>query len=230
MNEALKNAFYELIPAAKRKMFDRISIDRTQHLTVVLENIYQEHNASAVVRSCDCFGIQELHVIESENQYKVQRDIARGAGRWVDMYNYHEGDTPLVDCIEKLKQNGYKIAALTPDADAHTIFSVPIDQPLALVFGTEWKGISDDVRAHADYTVKIPMVGFTESFNVSVSAALALQALRHRLENSDINWKLSPTEVCELQIKWCQKYMRNGDIVRRELEKRLRALSNDKKV
>lgn len=230
MKEALKSAFYELIPEAKREMFDRISVERTNHLTVVLENIFQEHNASAVVRTCDCFGIQEMHVIESRNQYKVQRDIARGAGRWVDMYNYNEGETPLVDCISRLKQKGFQIAALTPDADAHTIFDVPIEQPLALVFGTEWKGISDEVRELADYKVKIPMVGFTESFNVSVSAALTLQALRHRLESETVSWKLNNEELLELRIKWCQKYMRNGDIVRRELEKRLLNELSAKKV
>lgn len=221
MNEQLLAAFYELIPESKREMFDRIGADRTRHLTVVLENIYQEHNASAVLRSCDCFGIQELHVVESENQYKVQRDIARGAGKWVDMYNYNEGPTPLVDCIKGLQQRGYKIAALTPDANAHTVFSLPIDKPLALAFGTEWHGISDEVRALADYTVKIPMYGFTESFNVSVSAALTLQALRQRLEESDLNWKLEKDDLIETKTKWAQKYMRNGDIVRRDLERRL---------
>lgn len=221
MNEELIAAFYPLIPEAKRNMFDRIAAERTRHLTVVLENIFQEHNASAVLRSCDCFGIQELHVIESENQYKVQRDIARGAGRWVDMYNYNEGATPLLDCIHGLKKRGYKIAALTPDADAHTVFDVPVSEPLALVFGTEWKGISDEVRELADYKVRIPMVGFTESFNVSVSAALTLQSIRHRLENSELHWKLDHEEQLRTKIRWCQKYMRNGDIVRRELEKRL---------
>jgi tRNA (guanosine-2'-O-)-methyltransferase len=221
MNEKLLAAFYEMIPEAKRELFDKIAQERTKHITVVLENIYQEHNASAVLRTCDCFGIQELHVVESKNQYKIQRDIARGAGSWVDMYNYNEGDTALVDCISNLKNNGYKIVALTPDANEHSIFDIPVDQPLALTFGTEGDGISDEVRATADYKISIPMVGFTESFNVSVSAALTLQAIRHRLEISEIDWKLSKEEQTTTKLKWCQKYMRNGDVVRRELERRL---------
>lgn len=221
MNEKLLAAFYEMIPEAKRELFDKIAQERTKHITVVLENIYQEHNASAVLRTCDCFGIQELHVVESKNQYKIQRDIARGAGSWVDMYNYNEGDTALVDCISNLKNNGYKIVALTPDANEHSIFDIPVDQPLALTFGTEGDGISDEVRATADYKISIPMVGFTESFNVSVSAALTLQAIRHRLEISEIDWKLSKEEQITTKLKWCQKYMRNGDVVRRELERRL---------
>jgi tRNA (guanosine-2'-O-)-methyltransferase len=221
MKEKLLAAFYEMIPEAKRELFDKIATDRTKYITVVLENIYQEHNASAVLRTCDCFGIQELHVVESKNQYKVQRDIARGAGSWVDMYNYNEGDTALVDCISNLKNNGYKIVALTPEAHEHTIFDIPIDEPLALTFGTEWEGISDEVRSLADYQISIPMVGFTESFNVSVSAALSLQAIRHRLENSTIDWKLTHEDQVTTKLKWSQKYMRNGDIVRRDLERRL---------
>ncbi|MNJ84781.1 tRNA (guanosine(18)-2'-O)-methyltransferase [compost metagenome] len=220
MKNELLQAFYELIPAVKGELFDQVASKRTRYLTVLLEEIYQEHNASAVLRSCDCFGIQELHVVESKNQYKVQRDIARGAGRWVDLYNYNEGSAPLLDAVSKLKSKGYKIAALTPDAEL-SIFDVPLDQPLALSFGTEWEGISDEIREIADYKVSIPMVGFTESFNVSVSVALTLQALRQRLVESDQNWKLSEEDQVDVKLKWCQRYMRNGDIVRKELEKRL---------
>jgi tRNA (guanosine-2'-O-)-methyltransferase len=222
MKNELLQAFYELIPEVKGQLFDEVASKRTRHLTVLLEEIFQEHNASAVIRSCDCFGIQELHVVESKNKYKVQRDIARGAGRWVDLYNYNEGASPLLDAVTKLKSQGYKIAALTPDAE-HSIFDLPLDQPIALSFGTEWEGISDEIREIADYHVSIPMVGFTESFNVSVSVALTLQALRQRLIESDIDWKLSEADQIDVKLKWCQRYMRNGDVVRRELEKRLQS-------
>lgn len=225
MKNELLQAFYELIPEVKGQMFDEIASNRTRYLTVLLEEIFQEHNASAVLRSCDCFGIQELHVVESKNQYKVQRDIARGAGRWVDLFNYNEGPAPLLDAVSKLKSKGYKIAALTPDAEL-SIFDLPLDQPVALSFGTEWEGISDEIREIADYKVAIPMVGFTESFNVSVSVALTLQALRQRLIESDVDWKLNEADQTDVKLKWCQRYMRNGDVVRRELEKRLQG-SND---
>lgn len=223
MNAKLLRAFYEMIPESKKSMFDRIAADRTRYLTVVLENIYQEHNASAVMRSCESFGIQELHVIESKNEYKPQRDIARGAGRWVELNNYSEGDQPLTDCIQGLKDRGFQIAALTPDADSHSIFDVPLDKPTALVFGTEWEGISDTVREMADLTVRIPMVGFTESFNVSVSVALTLQTLRHRLETGDQNWKLTEEEQIAIKLDWSESIMNQGKIVRAELEKRLSA-------
>jgi tRNA (guanosine-2'-O-)-methyltransferase len=221
MNKKLLDAFYGMIPSPKKEMFERIAAERTRFLTVVLENIYQEHNASAVMRSCESFGIQELHVIESKNEYRPQRDIARGAGRWIELSNYTEGDHPLEDCLLGLRSRGFKIAALTPDADSHTIFDLPLTEPVALVFGTEWQGISDLVRETADYKVRIPMSGFTESFNVSVSAALTLQALRHRLEQHHANWKLTDDEQIAVKLDWCQSIMNNGEAVRKELVRRL---------
>ena len=219
MNSKILAAFYEIITPNKREMFDRIAANRTKHLTVVMENIYQEHNASAVLRTCDCFGLQELHVIEKDNAYKIQRDIALGAGRWVDMYNYDDSENVTKDCLNNLKAKGYKIIATTPHTDSQTIYDLDLSQPIALVFGTERRGISEEVIEMADEFVKIPMYGFTESFNISVSAAIVLNTLRQRLEQSDLNWKLSEEEQTLLKIDWCTKILNGGDL----LEKRFRA-------
>jgi len=167
-NQIVLNELYKIITPSKQEMFDRIAAERTNFLTVSLENVYQEHNASAVLRSCDCFGIQQLHVIEKDNQYKVQRDIALGAGRWVDMFNYDQGGNPTMDCINNLRSKGYRIVATSPHANEKTINDIDISQPMALIFGTERRGISDEVKAAADEFVSIPMYGFTESFNISV--------------------------------------------------------------
>lgn len=206
----IKDEFYSIITENKKEMFDRISSERTNHITVVLENIYQEHNASAVVRTCDCFGIQQLHIIEKNNQYKLQRDIALGAGRWVDMYNYNIGEDVTKDCILKLKSKGYKIVATTPHTE-QTIFELNLNEPLAFIFGTERRGLSDDVFELADERVKIPMYGFTESFNISVSVAIILSTIRERLEKSELNWKLSEKEKVKLINKWCRKILNGGD-------------------
>lgn len=203
--------FYNIISESKQHMFDAIAAERTKHLTVVLENIHQEHNASAVLRSCDCFGIQDLHVIEKNNQYKVQRDIALGAGRWVDLYNFDKGENPSLDCIKKLKEKGYKIVATTPHTNDVTINELDLSQPIALVFGTEHTGISEEIIAEADEFVKIPMFGFSESFNISVSVAITLNVLRNRLEQSELIWKLSPEEQTALKIKWSKKILRAGN-------------------
>lgn len=221
IDEKVLEEFYDIVSESKKEMYDRIASQRTNHLTVVLENIHQEHNASAVLRSCDCFGIQNLHVIEKNNRYKVQRDIALGAGRWVDVFNYDQGEQPTRDCLLKLKDRGYKIVATTPHERDVTIHELPLDQPVALVFGTEKKGISKEVVELADEFVRIPMYGFTESFNISVSAALALNILRQRLEQSDLSWKLNDEEQTLLKIKWCKKILRSGDEMEEEFRRRI---------
>ena len=221
MDEKVLEEFYKIITPNKQEMFDRIAAERTRHLTVVMENIYQEHNASAVLRSCDCFGLQELHVIEKDNEYKIQRDIALGAGRWVDMYNYDAGPSVTKDCIQGLRERGYKIVATTPHTDARTIYDMDLSQPVALVFGTERRGISDEVRELADEFVKIPMYGFTESFNISVSVAIILNTLRQRLEQSDLDWKLSREAQDLLKINWCTKILNGGDALEKHFRKTL---------
>ncbi len=223
MNSKVLAAFYEIITPNKREMFDRIAADRTKHLTVVMENIYQEHNASAVLRSCDCFGLQDLHVIEKDNTYKIQRDIALGAGRWVDMYNYDDSENVTKDCLNDLKSKGYKIVATTPHTDSQTIYDLDLTQPIALVFGTERRGISEEVVEMADEFVKIPMYGFTESFNISVSVAIVLNTLRQRLEQSDLNWKLSDEEQTLLKINWCSKILNGGDLLEKKFRSDLEA-------
>lgn len=220
MKNKILEAFYEIITENKREMFDRIAAQRTKHITVVLENVFQEHNASAVLRSCDCFGIQELHVIEKDNQYKVQRDIAVGAGRWVDMYNFDKGSEVTKDCITKLKSKGYKIIATSPHTDK-TIKDIDLSQPMAFVFGTERRGISDEVIELSDELVKIPMYGFTESFNISVSVALVLNTIRTRLEESNLNWKLSKDEIVDLKIKWCKKILNGGEALEKHFIEKL---------
>ncbi len=217
MEDKILAEFYEIISDNKKEMFDRIASERTKHITVAIENVYQEHNASAVLRSCDCFGLQEMHVIEKDNQYKVQRDIALGAGRWVDMYNYNQGNQVTKDCIDRLKSNGYTIVATTPHTE-NTIYDLDLSKPIALVFGTERRGISEEVEKMADTFVKIPMYGFTESFNISVSVAIILNTLRQRLEQSSYDWKLTKEEQTVLKIKWCRKILNSGD----KLEKHFR--------
>jgi tRNA (guanosine-2'-O-)-methyltransferase len=223
MNSKVLAAFYEIITLNKKEMFDRIAADRTKHLTVVMENIYQEHNASAVLRSCDCFGLQDLHVIEKDNTYKIQRDIALGAGRWVDMHNYDDSENVTKDCLNDLKSKGYKIVATTPHTDSQTIYDLDLTQPIALVFGTERRGISEEVVEMADEFVKIPMYGFTESFNISVSVAIVLNTLRQRLEQSDLNWKLSDEEQTLLKINWCSKILNGGDLLEKKFRSDLEA-------
>jgi tRNA (guanosine-2'-O-)-methyltransferase len=220
IDQLVLKEFYQIISPNKIDLFEEIAAKRTDFMTVVLENIFQEHNASAVLRTCDCFGVQTLHAIEKNNKYKVQRDIARGAGRWVDLKNY-SSENPTKDCLDQLKKKGYSIVATSPHEKQTTIDELPLDKPLALVFGTEGEGISKEVLNMADYFVKIPMYGFTESYNVSVSVALTLQTLRIRLEKENIQFTLAEQEQTKLKIKWSTKIIREGLKIEEEIRKRI---------
>ena len=220
-NLRVLNELYSIITPSKREMFDRIAAERTLHMTVALENVYQEHNASAVLRSCDCFGIQQLHVIEKDNQYKIQRDIALGAGRWVDMFNYDREVLPEMQCIDQLRQDGYRIIATSPHGNTLTIHELDISRPFALIFGTERRGISAEVKEAADEFVRIPMVGFSESFNISVSVAIMLNVFRQRLEESAMEWKLNEIEQTNLKLKWCRSILNGGPMIEAEIRRRL---------
>ena len=221
LDEHVYTELVQLVSEQRRALFDEIAAQRTDYINVVIENLHKEHNASAVLRTCDCYGIKKLHVIENENQYKVNRDIALGAGKWVEVETHNLGDPPALQCIKTLKNRGYKIIATTPHTNEYDIYNLPINQPMAFFFGTEFSGLSAEVLDHCDMRVKVPMYGFTESFNISVSAAILLSALRKRLNDSDYNWRLSKKEQTILKIEWCIKNLSRGKEIELEIRRRL---------
>ncbi len=221
LDEKVYSELVQLVSSHKHELFDEIAAQRTDYINVVIENLYKEHNASAVLRTCDCYGIKKLHVIENENQYKVNRDIALGAGKWVDVETHTLGNPPAIECIKTLKKRGYKIIATTPHTEEFDIYNLPIDQPMAFFFGTEFSGLSDEVLEQCDMRVKVPMYGFTESFNISVSAAILLSALRKRLNDSSFNWKLSTEDQIKLKTDWCIKNLSRGKEIESEIRRRL---------
>jgi tRNA (guanosine-2'-O-)-methyltransferase len=220
VDQKVLDVFFNMITESKQEKYDTIAADRTRYITVVMENLIKDHNASAVLRSCDCFGIQDLHAIEKDVQYEIQRDIAMGSGNWVDLHSHSEGESPSIKCLQELKDQGYQIISTSPHTEM-TVREVPLDKPIALVFGTEVSGISKEVAEFSDHLVRLPMYGFTESFNVSVSAALALSRLRERLEGSELDWRLSEAEQVKLKIKWSTRIIRDGEDVEREIRRRI---------
>lgn len=202
--------FYKIITPNKIGLFEKIAPQRSRHLVIGLENIQQDHNASAIMRTMDCLGFQELHLIEKNNNYQFQRDIALGAARWLDVMQHQQEPEPVLDSIAHLRQKGYQIVATSPHINASTPQNIDLTQPIALFFGAEKHGISEELSANADAFLHIPMHGFTESFNLSVSAALVLSALRTRLEASSIDWLLSPEAQTELKISWCERILNGG--------------------
>ncbi len=200
----------QLISDNKRELFDRLAPLRTRYITVVLENIYQSHNAAAVLRSCDCFGIQDVHVVENGNVFNPAGDVAVGSSKWVDYYKY----SSTKEAYSTLHKKGYNIVATLPHEKDCMIGDLDLSKPIALVFGTELTGLTQDAIEGADAYVKIPMYGFTESFNISVCAALSLFSLTERMRASeDVKWTLSENEIIDLKLQWIQQVVRDGENV-----------------
>lgn len=186
-----------LLTPRRRALFTKVLEQRTRHFTVVTEDVYQMHNTSAVMRSCDVFGIQDLHVIEARFGKRVDKEIAMGAQKWVNIHRHSSTE----DCLRALRSGGYQIVATTPHQ------GVPLDEfdvtkKSALLFGTEKKGLSPELLAQADVALTIPMYGFTESLNISVSAAIILNELVGRMRREGAPWKLSSEQRYALECAW----------------------------
>lgn len=191
----------------RRMLFEKVLAQRTNHFTIATQDVYQLHNTSAVIRSCDVFGVQNIHVIEERNLKKIDREIAMGAQKWIDVNRYHSTG----DCLESLREQGYQIVATSPHEAACTLDEFDISTPSAFFFGTEKEGLSQEVMNQADVKLKIPMVGFTESLNISVSAAIILQNVTSRLRKSELSWQLSEEQRMDLKFKWTEKSIKNSE-------------------
>lgn len=193
----------------RRERFTSVLKQRTKYFTVATEDVYQLHNTSAVIRSCDVFGIQEVNIIEEVNTKRIDREIAMGAQKWVDLNRYNT----VNQCIKDLKTNGYQIVATTPHAEDCDLIDFDISKKSCFFFGRETEGLSQQVLDEANCFLKIPMFGFTESLNISVSAAIILQHVTSKLRNSDIPWQLKEEERIAKRFDWIEKTIKNYDAI-----------------
>lgn len=197
----------------KRQKMEEVLANRTRYITIVLEDLFQPHNASAALRTCDIFGVQDVHVVEAQYRFKAVPTIAMGASKWVDVHSY----SSISEAFDALKKQGYQIVATTPHTDCHILPTLPLDQKTALVFGSEQTGLSEEALAAADMFVKIPMYGFVESFNVSVSVALCLYDVINRLHNSPYAWQLSEEEKQDIMLTWIRKISKTALLLEKEM-------------
>lgn len=195
----------EFLTDNRKDRFQQVLAKRTNHFTIVIEDVFQLHNTSAVMRSCEVFGIQKLNVIEERYTKSIDKEIAMGAQKWVDVNRFDN----ISSCIDNLKSSGYQIIATTPHENDCQLDDFDITKPSALFFGTERDGLSKEVLEKADGFIKIPMVGFTESLNISVSAAIIIQNLMSRLHKSDIRWQLSQDEILEKRMQWAKNSIKD---------------------
>ncbi len=197
----------EFVSEKRKQRFQDVLSQRTNFITVAVEDVYQMHNTSAVIRSCESFGIQQAHLIEGRYGKRLDKEIAMGAQKWVDIHRY----THSIEAIEALKNKGYKIVATSPHATGSSLQDFKPHNRIALFFGTETKGLSDMVLDSADLLLRIPTVGFTESLNISVSAAIILQHLTTNLRASTFDWRLTEEEMLEKRLDWAKKSIKSID-------------------
>jgi len=192
---------------SRKEKFSKVLSQRTKHFTVATEDVFQLHNTSAVIRSCDVFGIQEVNIIEERNSKRIDREIAMGAQKWVDLNRFGS----VKDCMADLKLNGYQIVATTPHTNDCELHEFYVTKKSCFFFGRETEGLSEDVLNEADCFLKIPMVGFTESLNISVSAAIILEHVTTKLRKTNVNWQLTEEEMFEKRLDWIKKTIRSYD-------------------
>ena len=183
---------------------------RTRGLTVLLDGVHDPHNLSAVVRSCDAFGLLDLHVIESQARFRVRSKISQGCEKWLDIHR-HAGPE---NAIDTLRASGHELWVADASKDSIPVDQVPFQKRLALVFGNEHRGASAKLREAANGTFHIPMHGFSESFNISVAAAITLAiAARQRERLLGRHGDLSPEEQKALVWNWQKRSVKHAKLI-----------------
>ncbi len=215
--EKLINYLSQFITPERLNNIEKVLEFRTRYITVALEDIYQPHNASAVLRTCDCFGIQDVHIIENNNKYTINPDVALGSSKWLNLVKHNTEEDNTLAAIQKLRKEGYRIVATTPHTNDVDLDDFDLQKgKAALFFGTELRGLTEKCLDQADEFLKIPIYGFTESFNISVSAAIILHHLIHKLHSSNLSWKLSHKEKLQVRKQWLTNSLKRADLLIKE--------------
>jgi tRNA (guanosine-2'-O-)-methyltransferase len=210
------------------EMFRKIIAFRTRYITVVLEDIFQPQNASAVMRSCDSFGIQDIHIIENTNRYRINPRVTHGCDKWLTINRYNEHNNNTACAIKALKKQKYRIIATTPEKTNKEFFNIDLHKgKIAVFIGTELTGLSEHAINNADEKITIPMYGFSESLNLSVSAALILWNMTSKLRDSDINWKLCQKESDVILLEWLRKSINKCSSIEKYFNERIREKKNN---
>jgi len=215
------NLLSPFITERRLDLMKNVLSQRSKYMTIVLEDIFQPHNASAVLRTADCLGLQDIYIIENRNKYKVNPDVALGSANWLNLNKINSFENNSIETVKILKQKGYRIVATTPHKEDKNLEDFNIENgPFALVFGNEKDGISPSIIELADEFLKIPMYGFTESFNISVCAGICMHHLSLKLRNSELNYCLTQEEQNNVLASWLTYSINNADKILAEYENR----------
>jgi rRNA methylases len=213
MDNAVVNFLSQFIQDDRQNLIKQVLSNRTRYLTVCLEDIYHPHNASAVLRTCDCMGLLDVHIVERDNRFCPSPQIAKGTYKWLNIHHYREEQQYTAGLIQHLRSQNYRIVATTPHQQDVNLEDFDITKgKVALFFGTEHSGISSTLMEEADEFLKIPIFGFAESMNISVAAAIIIHHLMLQLrQQTTLNWKLTEDEYNDQLINWMKKAVKNSD-------------------
>ena len=186
---------------------EHFSQESSDFVLPVMEDVYQFRNAAAIVRSVEACGFHHVVALEEENVFNPNLKVTKGAETWVKVEKIPNN----LDSLKEIKNRGYKILAVSPENNATMLPDYEVNEPIALVFGTELEGVSDEILDFADETLAIPMYGFTKSFNVSVAAAICMYELKQKLMKSGIDYKLSEEKLLEMKIRWAKNSIKSSE-------------------
>ncbi|MCB1139996.1 MAG: RNA methyltransferase [Leptospiraceae bacterium] len=212
------------LTGARKERIREILGQRTRYITPVLEDLVDPHNSSACLRSAEACGLQDVHIIENRHAFQVKSGVSMGSAHWLTLRRYRAEIAESAEiasirasaterCFATLREEGYIIYATTPHRSSISLPEMDLSRPAAIVFGSEKDGISAYARENADHCLQIPMYGFTESFNISVCAAITLYSLSQKLRQSEIPWQLSESQKQHIRLQWARHSLKRSDLL-----------------
>ena len=206
-NQEIYDYLQQFLTNERLSKIEHFSKESSDFVLPVMEDVYQFRNAAAIVRSVEACGFHHVVALEEENVFNPNLRVTKGAETWVQVEKMPNN----LDSLKEIKSRGYRILAVSPEKNATMLPDYEVKEPIALVFGTELEGVSDEILDFADETLAIPMFGFTKSFNVSVAAAICMYELKQKLMKSGIDYKLSKEKLLELKIRWAKNSIKSSE-------------------
>jgi tRNA (guanosine-2'-O-)-methyltransferase len=212
MQAYLTEKFGSFLSDERKASVEHVLSHRTKHIRVAVEDLIDSHNVSAIIRTGECMGIQDFHVIDNEQNFHIGKGVSKGASKWIDIHRHNESDVDnSLEAIKNLKEAGYQLLVTSLASRATALNAVDISRPFVVVLGNETRGTSEIMKEHADQLISVPMYGFTESYNVSVSAGIILHQLTERIHKEVENWQLTEKEKIDYKFQWYKKCMARPD-------------------
>ena len=206
-NQKIFQHLQQFLTDERLEKINHFAPESSDFVLPVIEDVFQFRNAAAIVRSVEACGFHKIIAMESEHEFNPNLRVTKGAETWVEVEKLPHN----LDSLREIKNRGYKILAVSPENNATMLSDYDLKEPVALVFGTEAAGVSEEILDFADETLAIPMYGFTQSFNVSVAAAICVYELRQKLLRSNLDYKLSAEKLWEMKVRWAMNSIKSGE-------------------